>query len=64
MGSTEIMLKEGGTAWQQVADLPSARYGLRGVGLDNGKFLVTGQGSNFKISIFYGSHKVDTMELT
>ena len=46
LGSTEIMLKEGGTAWQQVADLPSARYGLRGVGLDNGKFLVTGWGSN------------------
>ena len=42
LGSTEIMLKEGGTTWQQVADLPSARYGLRGVGLDNGKFLVTG----------------------
>ena len=42
LGSTEIMLKDGGTAWQQVADLPSARYGLRGVGLDNGKFLVTG----------------------
>ena len=46
LGSTEIMLKEGGTAWQQVADLPSARYGLRGVGLDNGKFLVTGWGPN------------------
>ena len=44
LGSTEIMLKEGGTAWQQVADLPSARYGLRGVGLDSGKFLVTGWG--------------------
>ena len=29
--------------WRAAADLPSARTGLSGVGLDNGRFLVTGQ---------------------
>ena len=41
--STETLVKDVSTAWQQVADLPFATYGLRGIGLDNGKFLVTGE---------------------
>ena len=40
--STETLLKEGGTSWQSAADLPSARHEVRGVGLDNGNFLVVG----------------------
>ena len=43
LASTETLEKDGGSAWQLVASLPSARQGLRGVGLDNGRFLVTGQ---------------------
>ena len=43
MESTETMEKDGGSAWQLVASLPSARQGLQGVGLDNGRFMVTGQ---------------------
>ena len=41
--STETLIKDVSTAWQQVADLPFATYGLRGIGLDNGKFLVAGE---------------------
>ena len=43
VASTETLEKDGGSAWQLVASLPSARYGVRGVGLDNGRFMVTGQ---------------------
>ena len=43
LASTEIPEKEGGSAWQYVASLPSARKGVRGLGLDNGRFMVTGQ---------------------
>ena len=40
--STEKFLKDTGTEWQIAADLPSSRYNHIGVGLDNGKFLVSG----------------------
>ena len=43
LASTETMDKDGGSAWQLVASLPSARFALRGLGLDDGQFLVTGQ---------------------
>ena len=43
LSSTETLEKEGGSAWQLVASLPSARFALRGLGLDDGQFLVTGQ---------------------
>ena len=43
LASTETLEKDGGSAWQLVASLPSARYGVRGLGLDNGRFMVTGQ---------------------
>ena len=43
VASTETLEKEGGSAWQLVASLPSARQGLQGVGLENGRFMVTGQ---------------------
>ena len=47
--STEILKKDGGTSWQTVASLPSARKGLRGVSLPNGHFMVSGEDS----SMFY-----------
>ena len=43
LASTETLEKDGGSAWQYVASLPSARKGVRGLGLDNGRFMVTGQ---------------------
>ena len=43
LASTETLEKEGGSAWQLVASLPEARQGVRGVGLDNGRFMVTGE---------------------
>ena len=43
LASTEILEKDGGSAWQYVASLPSRRYDHRGVGLDNGRFMITGQ---------------------
>ena len=43
MESTETLEKDGGSAWQLVASLPSARGGVRGMGLNNGQFIVTGQ---------------------
>ena len=45
LASTETLDKVGGSAWQLVASLPSKRFGLKGVGLDKGRFLVTGQSS-------------------
>ena len=41
--TTETLLKDGGTAWQYAAELPSARKGVRGLGLDNGRFMVVGE---------------------
>ena len=41
--TTETLLKDGGTAWQYAAELPSARHGVRGLGLDNGRFMVVGE---------------------
>ena len=49
VASTEILKKDGGTSWQTVASLPSARRGLRGVSLPNGHFMVSGEDS----SMFY-----------
>ena len=43
LASTEILEKDGGSAWQYVASLPEARYHHKGLGLDNGRFMVTGQ---------------------
>ena len=43
LASTETLEKDGGRAWQYVASLPSAREGVRGLGLGNGRFMVTGQ---------------------
>ena len=43
LASTETLEKDGGSAWQYVASLPSAREGVRGLGLGNGRFMVTGQ---------------------
>ena len=42
LASTETLEKDGGSAWQLVASLPSGRYGVRGVGLDHGRFMITG----------------------
>ena len=39
--STETLVR--GRAWQLVASLPSARYGVRGLGLDHGRFMITGE---------------------
>ena len=43
LASTETLEKEGGSAWQEVASLPEARQGVRGLGLDSGRFMITGQ---------------------
>ena len=43
LSSTETLEKDGGSAWQLVASLPSGRWGVRGLGLDNGMFMVTGE---------------------
>ena len=43
--TTETLQKDGGISWQSVADLPTSRgraY-LRGVGLPEGRFIVTGE---------------------
>ena len=50
--STETLIKDVSTAWQQVADLPFATHGLRGIGLENGQFIVTGEDlTNFPLLI-------------
>ena len=54
--STEILLKDGGTAWKEVAKLPvlgklkngqpnpnGGRIGVQGLGFENGKFIITGE---------------------
>ena len=43
LASTETLEKEGGSAWQLVASLPEARSAFRGVGMDHGRFMVTGE---------------------
>ena len=43
IASTEILEKDGGSEWQLVASLPSAMRGVRGVGVDQGRFIVTGE---------------------
>ena len=43
VASTETLEKDGGSAWQLVASLPSARQAVRGVGLDGGRFMITGE---------------------
>ena len=43
LASTETLEKDKGTEWQEVASLPSGRIGVRGLGLNNGRFMVTGQ---------------------
>ena len=52
MVSTEILKKEGGSSWQTVASLPSGRWGLRGVSLPNGHFMVSGEDCSIP-SMFY-----------
>ena len=47
LASTEILKKDGSTSWQTVASLPSARYGLRGVSLPNGHFMVSGDDGQY-----------------
>ena len=46
LGHTETLEKNGGNAWQRVASLSEARYALTGLGLNNGRFMVTGQYSS------------------
>ena len=43
LASTETLEKEGGTQWQEVASLPSVRQEVRGLGLNNGRFMISGQ---------------------
>ena len=43
LATTETLEKDGGSAWRLVASLPSGRVGVRGVGLDHGRFMITGQ---------------------
>ena len=43
LASTEILEKDGGRAWQRVANLPKARTTVRGLGLDGGRFMITGE---------------------
>ena len=42
LSSTET-LEKGKYSWKLVASLPSARERLQGLGLDHGRFIVTGQ---------------------
>ena len=44
MASTETLEKDGGSAWQLVASPPSGRHAVSGVGLDSGRFMITGEG--------------------
>ena len=43
LSSTEILEKDGGSEWQLVASLPSELRGPRGLGLDHGQFIITGE---------------------
>ena len=44
LASTEILKKNGGTSWAKVASLPTPIFGIRGVSLPDGHFLVSGEG--------------------
>ena len=41
--STETLLRDGGVAWQYAANLPFGIIGIRGVGLNDGNFIATGE---------------------
>ena len=41
--TTETLQKDGGTEWQEVAGLPYPIFGVKGVGLDRGQFMITGE---------------------
>ena len=43
LASTEILEKDGGSEWQVVASLPSELRGPRGLGLEHGRFIITGK---------------------
>ena len=43
LSSTEILEKDRGTSWKSAAELPYSAINLRGVSLDNGLFIVTGE---------------------
>ena len=43
LSSTEILEKDGGSEWQVVASLPSELRGPRGLGLEHGRFIITGK---------------------
>ena len=43
IASTEILRKIGGTSWQTAASLPTGRHCIRGVSLDDGRFIVAGE---------------------
>ena len=43
LASTDILVKDSGSEWQYVASLPSAMRGVKGLGLDHGRFIVTGE---------------------
>ena len=43
LASTETLQKDGGTEWQAVASLPYPIFGVKGVGLDHGRFMITGE---------------------
>ena len=43
LASTEILKKDGGTAWVAVASLPTPRRSFKGVSLPDGHFLVLGE---------------------
>ena len=48
IASTEILKKDGGTSWRLAASLPSARHCIRGVSMDDGRFIVAGEQKLFK----------------
>ena len=43
LASTETLEKDEGSAWQVVANMPEARSVVKGVGLDHGRFMITGE---------------------
>ena len=49
--TVETLVKNGGTSWLSVANLPSSIRGLRGVGLPDAQFIVTGENLLLNISI-------------
>ena len=48
IASTEILKKDGGISWRLAASLPSARHCIRGVSMDDGRFIVAGDQKLFK----------------